>query len=214
MGPRSRLASAIVALLAAILFVAPVAAASPWTTFKQSGTNAYASQEDCVDNANGTTTCDGQSIDVFEGTTREGGAPTRKGEQVCAGDYRYTFDSNTGEIVDATGRFGCTLDAGTLTVDHLSLITLAPTAIDLTAFACDPSGCAEYPAGSTTVSGTWTGEGPISTNTGRFRYDDGLCVQVNADKGSFRQASFEGSIVATNAAMGRGTFSFRTNCSF
>ncbi|MBI2776301.1 MAG: hypothetical protein HYX57_03400 [Chloroflexi bacterium] len=214
MGPRSRRTSAIVALLATILVVAPVAAASPWTTSKQSGTNAYASQEECVDDANGTTSCEGQSIDVFEGSLREGGAPTRRGQQVCAGDYRYTFDSNTGEIVDSVSRFGCALDAGTLTVDHLSLVILAPTAIDLTGFTCDPSGCAEYPAGSTTVSGTWTGEGPVVTNAGRFSYDDGLCVQVYADKGSFRQASFEGSIDATNAAMGRGTFSFRTNCSF
>ena len=214
MGPRFRLASAIVALLAAILVVAPVAAASPWTTFKQSGTNAYAYHDECVDNGNGTMTCEGQSIDVFRGSMREGAAPSRRGEQVCAGDYRYTFDSNTWEIVDWEGRFGCTFDAGTLTVDRLDVITLAPTLIELTAYVCDASECTEYPAGSTTVHGTWTGQGSISTNKGMFRYDDGLCVHVHADKGSFREASFEGSIDATWATMGRGTFTFRTNCAF
>ena len=154
MGPRSKLASAIVALVATILVAAPVLAASPWTTFKQSGSNAYASHEECVDNANGTITCEGQSIDVFEGSLREHGAPTRKGEQVCAGDYRYTFDPNTGEMVDSVGRFGCTFEAGTLTVDRLDSIGLAPTVIDLTAYVCDPSDCTESPAGSTTVHGT------------------------------------------------------------
>ncbi len=37
MRSRPRLASAIVALMAAILVAAPVAAASPWVTFKQGG---------------------------------------------------------------------------------------------------------------------------------------------------------------------------------
>lgn len=214
MGPRFRLASAIVALLAAILVVAPVAAASPWTTYKQSGTSAYAYHDECVDNGNGTMTCEGQSIDVFTGSMREGGAASRRGEQVCASDYRYTFDSNTWETVDSVSLFGCTLDAGTLTIDRLDTIVLAPTAIELTAYVCDASECTESPAGSTTVHGTWTGEGPTLTNRGRYRHDDGLCVHVHADKGSFRQASFEGSIDATWAAMGRGTFTFRTNCTF
>ncbi len=214
MRPRSRLASAIVALLAAILVAAPVAAASPWVTFKQSGTSAFAYNEACSDNADGTVTCEGQSVNVFEGTIRESGEPTRKGEQVCSSDYRYTFDPNTGEIVNSLGWFGCTFDPGTLTIDHLTSITLAPTAIELTAYACDPSGCTESPAGSTTVDGAWTGQGPISTNKGKFKYDDGGCVQVHADKGSFRQASFQGSIEATGAAMGEGTFTFRTSCPF
>lgn len=214
MGPRSRLASAIVALLATILVTAPVAAASPWITYKQSGTNAYAFHEECVDNANGTTTCEGQSIDVFEGSLRDQGAPTRHGEQACVGDYRYAFDSDTGEIVDSVGRFGCTFDAGTLTVDRLDSIDLAPTLVELTAYVCDPSGCTESPAGSTTVHGSWIGEGSVSTSKGKFTYDDGSCSQINADKGRFRQASFEGSMDASGAAMGNGTFTFRTTCSF
>ena len=75
MRPRSRLASAIVALMAAILVAAPVAASSPWTTSKQSGTSAFAYNEACSDNADGTVTCEGQSVNVFEGTIRESGEP-------------------------------------------------------------------------------------------------------------------------------------------
>lgn len=185
-----------------------MAAASPWITYRQSGTNAYAWLDTCVDIENGTVTCEGKFMDAFESSLREGGAPTRRGEQVCAGDYRYTFDSNTGEIIDSAGRFGCTFDAGTLTVDRLDSIDLAPTVIELTAHVCDPTACTESPAGSTTVHGTWTGEGSLSTNQGRFKYDDGLCSQVYADKGTFRQASFEGSFDASWATMDEGTFTF------
>jgi hypothetical protein len=212
MRTRFRLASAI-AILAAILIAAPASATSPWTTIKQSGANAYAFNQECTENADGTVTCANQSIDVFEGTFRQSGEPVRRGEQVCYSEFTDTFDPTTGEG-ESSGVFGCTFDAGTLTVDDLTSITLAPTVIQLTAIECDSSGCTESPGGTTTVSGTWTGVGPIVTQKGRFKFDDGVCVQVQADKGTSRQASFEGSFVALEAAIGEGSFTFRTNCAF
>lgn len=214
MRPRFRPAGVIVAVLAAILLAAPVAAASPWVTFKQSGTSAVASSGDCTENLDGTVTCESQHVDAFEGTIRQTGEPTRKGEQVCYSESVDTFDPNTGELVESHALFGCALDAGTLTVDNLSSITLAPTVIELTAFACDAAGCTESPGGSTTVNGTWTGLGPIVTQKGRFSYDDGTCIQLNADRGSFRQASFDGSIDVVDTMIGQGTFTFRTSCPF
>ena len=212
---RFRLASAIVALMAAILVTAPVAATSPWVTFKQAGTNAFAFNDECTDNADGTVTCEGQFVDVFEGTISEGGLPTRKGEQACYSQNSNTFDPNTGEPIKFHALFGCTFDAGTLTSNHLTSITLAPTVIELTAIDCDGSGfCTETPDGSTTVDGTWTGVGPIFSNKGKFKFDDGSCFQVQADKSRSRQASFEGSIEATGGAIGEGSFTFRTNCPF
>ena len=74
MRPRFRLATAMVALIAAILVAAPVAAASEWVVFKQSGTNAFAgSGGECTENRDGTLTCEGQSIDVFEGANKPNG---------------------------------------------------------------------------------------------------------------------------------------------
>jgi len=213
MRSRFKPASVVLAILAALLIAAPVAAASPWVTFKQSGTSAFAFNGECTENADGTVTCESQSIDVFEGTVKQSGERTRSEERVCYSEFTDTFDPQTGEG-ESSGVFGCTFDAGTLTIDNLTSITLAPTVIELTALECDSSGCTESPAGSITVHGTWTGVGPTVTQKSRFTFDDGTCIQVNADRGSFRQATFEGSIEATQAMMGEGTFTFRTSCTF
>ena len=100
MRPRFRLASAIVALMAAIFVTAPVAATSPWVTFKQVGTSAFAITEECADNADGSVTCVGQFVDVFEGTIKQSGELTRKGEQVCYSDFINTFDPIIGETIE------------------------------------------------------------------------------------------------------------------
>jgi hypothetical protein len=150
---------------------------------------------------------------VFEGTTRQSGQPTMSGERVCYSQFTDTFNPRTGEG-ESSGVFGCALDAGTLTIDNLTSITLAPTLIELTAIECDSTGCTESPGGTITVQGTWTGVGPITTQKSRFTFDDGTCIQVNADRGRFRQATFDGSIAATQAMIGEGTFTFRTSCAF
>ena len=204
-----RIAGAIVALVA-VFVVAPAASASSWATFRQSGTNAFAWEGSCTDNPDGTISCESRSIDVFKGVTKETGEPLRHAAQVCYGETVATFDPDTGEGV-FEGSFGCTIGAP-LTIDKLRSLTLAETVIDLTHVECDEVDCTESPDGSTTVSGTWTGVGPTSSQKDRFRFDDGGCVEVNASKGRFREASFEGSFAATESMMGAGTFTFRTNC--
>jgi hypothetical protein len=211
MRSRFKPASVVLTILAALLISAPVAAANPWQTFKQSGTNAFAFDQMCTENPNRTVTCEGESLDIFEGTTRQSGQPTVSGERVCYSQFTGTFNPRTGEG-ESSSVFGCTLDAGTLTIDDLTSITLAPTVIELTALDCDSTGCTESPGSTIAVHGTWTGVGPIVTQKGRFTFDDGTCVQVNADRGSFRQATFDGSIAPTQAMMGEGTFTFRTSC--
>ena len=53
MRPRLRTMSAIVALAATILVVAPVAATSQWTTSSQAGISAFASDQTCMDKPEG-----------------------------------------------------------------------------------------------------------------------------------------------------------------
>jgi hypothetical protein len=207
-----RAASLVIAIVAVFTLAAPVAAASQWTTFRQTGINAFAFNDACVDNPDGTVTCEGQSIDVFEGRILETGQPTFRGEQVCYNEHREIFDPGTGETVDSSFSFGCTREANTLTSRRLTSVTLAPTVIELTEVVCDPSGCTESDGGSITVHGTWTGAGPTISQRGRFRLDDGTCIQVNADKSKSRQATFEGSIDTVDARLGRGSFTFRTTC--
>ena len=204
----------LLAIVAALLLAAPAAAASPWFTFSQSGTSAMADNSDCADNADGTVTCHGQSLFVFEGTMKSSGERPQKGEHVCYSEHSDTFDPDTGEPIDSQSLFGCTLDAGTLTINHLDSIVLAPTVVELMAIECNEFVCIERPAGSTTVYGTWTGVGPIVSQKGRFTWDDGTCVQVNAEKGSFREAFFEGSFDAQFAQMSSGRSTFRTTCMF
>jgi len=213
MRSRYKPASVVLAVLAALLMAAPVAAADPWQTFKQSGTSAFAFDQACTENPNRTVTCEGESIDVFEGTTRQSGQPTTSGERVCYSQFTDTFNPRTGEG-ESSGVFGCALDAGTLTIDNLTSITLAPTVIELTAIDCDSTGCTESPGGTITVQGTWTGVGPTTSQKGRFTFDDGTCIQVSADRATSRQATFDGSIAATQAMMSMGTFTFRTSCAF
>ena len=207
-----RLATAILGLVAALFVAAPVAVASDWTTYKQSGTHAIAWNDTCIDNTDGKATCSGESIDVFVGTIRSSGLPTQKGQQVCYSSYSNTFDSATGEGT-AHGSFGCTLGGTTLTVDGLLSATLAPTMIDLIDWECDGVECTESPAGSITVSGAWTGLGPIVSQKGKSKFDDEACLQVNADKTRSRNAVFVGSIDSFGAGIGDGAFTFRTTCS-
>jgi hypothetical protein len=214
MRPRIRPAGVTLAILASLLLAAPAAAASPWTSFSQSGTSAYADTYDCWENPDGTETCENQSLYVFGGTMKASGEPTRKGEQVCYSEFSYTYDPTTGDFFGDEGVFGCTFDAGTLTIDKLTSVTLAPTVIELTTWECDEFDCTETPAGSTTVYGTWTGFGPVMSQKSRSTFDDGSCVQVYADRGRMREASFAGSFDAQYAAILEGRFTFRTTCTF
>jgi hypothetical protein len=209
-----RSASLIIAILAALTIAAPVAAANQWTVSRQSGTNAFAYNDSCLDNPDGTVMCAGQSLNVFEGRIVEPGMPTSSGEQVCYSDQRLTFDPTTGEIRDSESRFGCARTAGKITIRKLNSLTLAPTVVELTEAVCDATQCTETPAGSITVYGTWIGAGPTLSQSGRFRFDDGTCIQVHAEKSKTRLASFEGSIDSIDARIGTGTFVFKTTCPF
>lgn len=214
MRTRVRLGGLAAGLVVAVLVVAPVAAASPWFSVKQTGTFAFAFGETCQDNGDGTTTCQGQSLDVLEGSQKSSGSRRTAGQQVCTSTYTVTFVTETGEPLNQVEAFGCVSDPGTLTVDGLDSITLAATEIDLFQFSCDEETgeCTETPAGSITVSGTWMGVGPLVTSTGRFSFDDGVCRIVQSDRTTQRSAEFSGSFEAFDVGMSQGTFSFRTSC--
>lgn len=224
MRPRFRLATLMVALMA-MLVAAPVAAASSWQTFSQSGTQAFAFEGACTDNPGPTVTCENQSLDVFKGKEKATGEPSRNVERACYSQSSDTFNPRTG-VGAFEGVFGCAEERGILTIDDLDSIVLARSVIELTAFSCnftpDTFECTEGPSGgggTVAVEGTWTGVGPVFTSKGRFRFDDGTCMFVDASKGRFRDASFEGGaegdpIEALFASMGQGSFTFRTNCPF
>jgi hypothetical protein len=212
MRTRFTASSIVIAVLVTFALAAPVAAAGKWTTFKQSGTQASAFRSACVENGDGTATCESVSIDVFSGTSRQSGQPTVTGDQVCYGENSETFELESGRPVELRSVFGCALHAGTATVDRLNSVAVAPTVIELIEVVCDSETCSESAAGSITVQGAWTGIGPTASLKGRFSFDDGGCAQVSAERSTSRPATFSGPFVADDARIGTGTFTFRSSC--
>ena len=212
-----RLGAVVAALAAVILMAGPALAAQPQFVFKESGTSAFAGTDSCTDNEDGSTTCTGTFLDVFAGKSKELGTSTMRSERVCYSQFSDTFDPATGEFIESTQLFGCAFDTGTLTIDNLTSITLAETEVSLVEVVCDMESCTESPDGTVVVQGTWTGVGPIGSQKGKSRFDDGTCASAVMEKGIFREASFSGTVngdpfAAEFASIGQGKFSFRTTC--
>lgn len=213
MRQRFRIASVLVALATALLVAAPVAAADQWTLVRESGVRAFAANGECTELLDGTLSCENQFIDVFKGTVRETGQPTFRGERVCYFQSTETYAPD-GSFVGSHGVTGCALLAGTLKIKKLASITLAPTVIELRELDCDAIECNDSDGGTVTVSGTWTGTGPIIRQSGRFKFNDGTCQQVHADQSRSREATFVGSLEATAAGISQGSMTFKTTCPF
>lgn len=212
MRSRFRPISLILAIVAAFTLVAPVAAANPWVITKQAGSNAIAFADSCSDNPDGTVTCTSQSLEAFRGQESHTGQPTFDGDRVCYSDHTVTFDPATGQPIDSSSRFGCVVDPGTLTIRKLNSVTLRPTVIPLTEMSCEGDECTEETAGTISVRGRWTGEGPTGSQRGNFRFDDGTCVQVHSDASKFRTAAFVGTFEALDSRISKGSSTFKTNC--
>ncbi len=218
MASRRRLGPIVAALAALVLMTGPVSAA-PWQfVFREMGTSAFAEADaTCTDNGDGTATCGGTVLDVFEGRSKERGTATVHSERACYSRFSGTFDTETGLPIDLSGVVGCAFDSGTISVKNLRSITLAATTIELIAVDCDLDSCTEDPAGDIVVKGTFRGVGPISRDRSKFRLDDGTCILADSGQGRFRDASFTGSVDGTSftsaiGAMGAGTFRLRISC--
>ena len=218
MDSRRRLGPIVAALVALIVMTGPVSAA-PWQfVFRETGTSAYAEAGGtCTDNGDGTTTCDGTVIDVFEGRSKERGTSTIHYERACYSQLSGTFDIETGEPIELSGVVGCAFDSRTISIKNLRSITLAATEIELVAIHCDADSCTEDAAGSIVVRGKFTGEGPVGRDRSKFRLDDGTCILADSSQGRFRGASFSGAVdgvplTSAVGAMGAGTFRLRLSC--
>ena len=225
MGHRSRrvVRGFATALVLLALAAAPVAAhgiPAEDFSFSRSGLSAEASTQECVDNADATTTCSGTGIFLFAGKTRTGGEGANRGIELCAYAYTYTYVTATGETIDYSEGNGCTteLGAGSVIAKDLSTATLTPTTVTIQGQICDEFGC--VPAGdprSVVVEGTWTGVGPVFRNSFRSVTDDGVCVFRDRSSGTFREATFSGTfdgqpLEAQYASLSNGKFSFSASC--
>jgi hypothetical protein len=225
MGHRSRrvirgfLAAAILLVLAAAPVVADTVPSGDFA-FSQSGLSADASTDECVDNADATTTCSGTTIFLFAGKTRIAGEGAVRATELCVSVYTQTYVTRTGETVDFSQENGCTMDvgAGSVIAKDLSTATVTPTTVTIQGEICDEVSC--EPAGTprdVVVEGSWTGVGTVTRESYRSVIDDGVCVSRDRSTGTFREATFSGTFDGQPfepqfSSLRNGKFSYSSRC--
>jgi hypothetical protein len=222
---RSTIRSALIAAIALLAISAGSVAADTTPaiggTFTQNGTSADVFSSTCEPGPGDTTTCLEQGISAFTGKMTESVSGTRFRNQVCVHRATYTYDGTGGLVGEPTFEFGCVVDrpAVVVTVEkNLSSVTLASTTVEVSELACDEFACEPGPSRDVTVLGTWTGVGPITVSKSHSSFDDGTCRSRDSGKGSFRSASFAGTLDGqevgdeVQAGIADGRFSYRTRC--
>lgn len=190
-----RLASTISALLAAatltLTAATPASAAPNGFSFSTKGLSADAFFSDLPQS---TAPVAGQVYtDVFISAADQ--AVTSDGQRfddrfVLLDIYSYTFDRR-GNFVPVSARFGVAGgDAVTLTGDRR--LTSAALSAQVELQSCDDRRCS--PAGTTSVSATWTGTGETTRVVGSFRVSSRSFSYHGRVNGSSRQASASASI--------------------
>lgn len=222
--PRTRFGLASVAVIALLVLSAGSVAAdtSPGTgTFTQNGKSADAYAGGCDSNGDGTSTCWDGGLSVFAGKMSDNFSGVSHANQVCVNLDTYTIDDATGDYVgEPIFESGCTVDLpnSTLTFGrNLTSATLATTTISIDQYVCDEYTCVPGSSRDVTVGGTWTGAGSIYFQKYRSASDDGTCRSNDAGKGSFRDASFSGTIAGhslgdTYGSISDGKFTYRSRC--
>jgi hypothetical protein len=213
-----RVWAAVAGTVAALAVASSALGASPWLSIRQQGVSAISQHVACVERGHGTSACEAEILQVFHGKLKISGIANQHADQVCYQKVTATVDTDSGELLEGRVSLGCGFDTGTIRVRNLSSITLAATSIDLLVIDCDETGCSdEIGVGQATLKAKWTGIGRATPSRGRFRIDDGTCIEVEAMRARVREATFSGTvngaaIAADVALVGAGTFRFRSSC--
>jgi hypothetical protein len=223
--PRSRYGLMSVAVIAILVLSAGSAAADTnpgLGTFTQNGKTADVYSGGCDSNGNGTSTCWDAGLSIFAGKMSDSFSGVSHANQVCANVDSYTVDDATGDYIgEPVFESGCTVDLpnGSLTFGrNLASATLATTTISIQQYVCDEYTCVPGSSRDVTVSGAWTGTGPTYFQKYRSSSDDGTCRFNDSGKGSFRDASFSGTIAGNSlddayGSISDGKFTYRSRCS-
>jgi hypothetical protein len=217
MSRRPRSTAILGGLVAALTMASSAAGSSAWLSIRQHGVSAIAQRLDCTDNGDNTLSCEAELLVAFKGTLKISGTSTIHTDQVCYERDNATVDADTGDLIEGTAIAGCALDSGKVRVRSLGSIVVGATGIDLASLTCDDTGCSEEPAGHVTVRGTWSSAGRPVVDRLKFRFDDGICMDVLATQGRARLARFHGSVdgspMASDIALvGTGNFRIRSSC--
>jgi hypothetical protein len=192
-------------------------------TYTQNGTSAYLSSGDCRSNGDGTSTCSQAELSVFVGKMRDTLSGVTHSRQVCYFTATSTYDDETGEILDGFGYdAGCADESSIKSLSvgsKLSSVVLAATTISIQRFTCEDKAeeCVPGAIRDVTVSGTWTGVGPVYSSKDRSAGDDGFCRYAQSSSGSNREALFSGTVdgqAVTDADtwLQDGKMTFRSRC--
>ena len=191
-------------------------------TWTQNGKSADAyAYGGCVLNEDATASCTDIGVSVFVGKMSSSLSSVTHGNQVCVYIDRYTYDTESGDLVNETLGQGCDVDvpSGTITfAKGLSSVTLRSRTISVERTICDAQECAPGSNRNLSVSGVWTAVGPTFVSKYRYSGDDGTCRYDESGKGSNRDATFAGTVdglvvdAESSGTIRDGKSSFRSRC--
>jgi hypothetical protein len=200
---RTRIGFSIAAVIA-LLALSTGAVAADTTgpggdgTWTQDGKGADAyGYGGCVVNQDATATCTDVGVSVFVGKMRNTASGVTHASQVCVYVDRYTYDTESGDLVNEILGQGCDVDvpAGTITfASGLSAVTLTSRTISVEQTICDAQDCSPASNRNVNVSGVWTAVGPTFVSKYRYLSDDGTCRFDESGKSSNRDATFAGTL--------------------
>jgi hypothetical protein len=220
--PKTRM-GALVALTAAVIFslsAAGAAEARDSFSFSSKGVSVDSFWESCT-TERGQTTCTFTSLYAFQGTERSSETGTMRGTTVCFYTETFSYRDRPGRPGgESTFESGCsTAPSGTLSVSNdLTSATLATSTVTISTYDCTEEDCVPVSSRDVTVSGSWTGSGPVVSFSDRSRFDDGTCVYTFSGKGQSRDAVATATVdgaplgESTYAAIFSGMFTERVVC--
>jgi hypothetical protein len=224
---RTRIGFSIAAVIA-LLALSTGAVAADTTgpggdgTWTQDGKGADAyGYGGCVVNQDATATCTDVGVSVFVGKMSSSLSGVTHGNQVCVSVDRYTYDTESGDLVNEVLGQGCDVDvpSGTITfASGLSSVTLSSRTISVEQTICDAQDCSAGSNRNVSVSGVWTAIGPTFVSKYRYSGDDGTCRFDESGKTSNRDATFAGTVDGVTAdaesygSIRDGKSTFRSRC--
>jgi hypothetical protein len=223
---RIRVGFSMAALAALLLLSAGSVAADTGPggdgTWTQNGKSADAyAYGGCVLHEDSTATCTDIGVSVFVGKMSSSLSGVTHGNQVCVYVDRYTYDTESGDLVNEILGQGCDVDvpSGTITfASGLSAVTLTSRTISVEQTICDAQDCSPASNRNVNVSGVWTAVGPTFVSKYRYLSDDGTCRFDESGKSSNRDATFAGTLdgVTVDAesfgSIHDGKSTFRSRC--
>jgi hypothetical protein len=192
-------------------------------TYSQAGVTAEAYVTNCSEDGD-ILTCTDVGFGAFVGKLKDGTSRLSHRDQLCVSLGTWSFNTTTGEDVgEPIFERGCAVDLsnGVIRIDpKLGWATVSATTLTIEQLDCSSKEdeCVPLSSREVSIAGSWLGTGAVSSDAFRGHGDDGSCRYSQSFRGSWRTASFSGTIgdqsVATEdlGYLTSGRETFRSRC--